>query len=482
MNFFRRVTLAFFLAVISYTSLSAQNKDSLRGKKIIISSIKVEGNYITKTSIILRELTFKKGDTISAFDWAATTLRSKNNVMNTSLFNFADIDTATNLAGGTDLTIVVVEQWYIWPYPEFQLEERNFNVWWNQDHRSLDKVDYGAFLSDNNTTGNKEVLKVKIQLGYTQQLGLSYNIPYITKNQDLGLQFNVTYSQNKEIGYTSVGNILTFLSTPNSTLQEQVTSAIDLTYRQGLYNTHYLEVNFASCNINDTILKLTTDYLPYNLTHTAFFGGKYYFRRDLRDYTPYPLHGYYFDCSLNDYGLGVALPKQQAFNIFYAQASIHKYFKIIDKFFFSAEAEGKVSQSGEQPYYLQRGLGYGNDFVRGYEYYVIDGNNYALGKAEIKYQLLNFPEINLPTQQMPFLRGRQFNKANFALYLTAFSDLGYVNAADPNVENNFLANAPLWGNGVGLDMVTYYGIVVRFEYSFNRLDQSAFFLHFLADM
>jgi len=482
MNFYRRVKLVSFLAVIACISAFAQKKDSVQGKKMVIATITIDGNYITKTSVILRELTFKKGDTVLLSDWAALSLRSKNNIMNTSLFNFADIDTLPNPGGVTNVTINVIEQWYIWPYPEFQLEERNFNVWWNQDHRSLNKVDYGAFLSDNNTTGNKEILKVKLQLGYTQQLGLSYNIPYITKNQDFGLQFNITYSENKEIGYTSVGNILTFLSTPNTPLQEQVTSALDLTYRQGFYNIHYLELNFASCYINDTILKLTNTYLPFNLTSTAFFGGKYYFRRDLRDYSPYPLHGYFFDFSLNDYGMGVALPKQHAFNIVYIQSSIHKYFKLTDKLFCSAEAEGKVSQNEVQPYYLQRGLGYGNDFVRGYEYYVIDGNNYALLKGEIKYQLINIAKIDLPTQGMPFLRQRQFNKANFALYLTAFSDWGYVGAANPNVENNFLANTPLWGKGLGLDMVTYYGIVVRFEYSFNKLNQSGFFLHFLANM
>jgi outer membrane protein assembly factor BamA len=482
MNFSCRVKLALFLAVIAWIPLLAQHNDSLHGKKMFIASIHVEGNYITKSSIILRELTFKKGDSIPLADWDPNATRSKSNIMNTSLFNFADIDTTANPHGGTDVMISVVEQWYIWPNPEFQLEERNFNVWWNQDHRSLDKIDYGLFLSDNNTTGHKEILRIKLQLGYTEQLGLTYDIPYITKNQDLGLQFNITYSQNKEIAYTSIGNILTFLSTPNATLQQQVTSALDLTYRQGLYNTHYLELNFASCAINDTIKTLTNYYLPFNQTYTAFFGGKYYFRRDLRDYAPYPLRGYYCDFSLNDYGLGVALPQQKAFNILYVQSSFHKYFKLNNKFYFTTEAEGKVSQSGAQPYYLQRGLGYGNDFVRGYEYYVVDGNNYALGKAEIKYQLINIAKINLPTQNLPFLRGHQFNKANFALYLTAFSDWGYVGAADPNVQDNFLANTPLWGNGVGLDMVTYYGIVLRFEYSFNQLGQNGFFLHFLADM
>ncbi len=463
--------------------MRAQNTpDSLRGKKIVITSITVEGNSITKTAIILRELTFKKDDTLLLSNWSEDAQRSRNNIMNAGLFNFANIDTINNATGGTKVIISVVEQWYIFPIPLFQIEERNFNVWWSQDHRSLSKVDYGFFLNDNNTTGNREILRIKLQLGYTQQWGISYIIPYITKKQDFGLQFNFTSSENKEIAYTSVGNILTFLSTPNSALQQQYTSTVDLTYRQGLYNMHYFELNFSACYLNDTILKLTNDYLPYNLTHAAFFGAKYYFRRDLRDYGPYPLKGYYFDFSLNDFGLGIAIPKEQAFNMTYVQSSIHKYWEVTDKLFYASSAEGKFSGSASQPYYLQRGLGYGNEFVRGYEDYVIDGNNYALIKNEIKYQLINIPYIELPVQQVPFFRRSQFKKANFALYITAYTDWGYVSAGDPNVENNFLTDTPLWGYGFGVDIVAYYSIVMRFEYSFNQLGQNGFFLHFLAGM
>jgi hypothetical protein len=100
----------------------------------------------------------------------------------------------------------------------------------------------------------------------------------------------------------------------------------------------------------------------------------------------------------------------------------------------------------------------------------------------MKFQLINIPLINLPTQRVPLLKGPQFNKAYFASYLTLFSDWGYVDAADPNTQNNFLANTPLWGYGVGIDMVFYYDAVIRFEYSFNQLNQKGFFLHFLADM
>ncbi len=492
MNFYYRFRLVLLLAVLSCSALFAQTKEVAKGNKIIISSIKLEGNRRTKTSIILRELTFKKGDTIPSSQWGETVLRSKNNILNTSLFNFVTIDSVVHPDGQTDLTIIVVERWYILPAPIFQLEERNFNVWWDQDHRSLSKVDYGFLISDNNFRGRKEVLKLKLQLGYTQQWGVSYDIPYISKHQDLGLQFNFTSSQNKEIAYTSVGNIQTFLKTPDVVLQQQYTSAIDLTYRQGLYNIHYLELNFSACYINDTILKLTHYYLPGDIDHTAFFGGKYFFRRDMRDRSFYPLDGYYFDGSINDYGFGVAIPKQPAFNILYLQSSIHKYWGMTNNLFYAVEVQGKVSIAGSepnalpsgkgtlegsQPYYLQRGLGYGNDFVRGYEYYVIDGNNYALAKNEIKFRFLN-----VPVQQLPLFGVKQFDKAYYALYLTAFTDWGYVGDADPNVQNNFLANTPLWGYGAGIDLVAYYDVVLRFEYSFNKLNQHGFFLHFLADM
>ncbi len=106
MNFCRRFILALFPAALSIFPAFAQQRDSLHARKIIISNIKIEGNYITKSSIILRELTFKKGDTISSSDWAETMLRSKNNIKNTHLFNFANIDSVTNSGGGVDLEYI----------------------------------------------------------------------------------------------------------------------------------------------------------------------------------------------------------------------------------------------------------------------------------------------------------------------------------------------------------------------------------------
>jgi outer membrane protein assembly factor BamA len=450
--------------------------DSAKGRKFVVGRIEVSGNYITKTSVVIRELTFKQGDTLNSADWAGIKLRSKNNLLNTSLFNFADIDTVRFPTGEMDITIKVVERWYLWPAPIFHVEERNFNTWWEQDHHRLDKADYGVSLSDYNMFGAKQTLTLIAQFGYTEQFGIGYLIPYLTKKQASGLQFSFSYGQNREIPYTSVNNVLTYLNYPAQIIREQYAGTLDYIYRQGLYNTFSLEADYFQASVTDTIQKLTKDYLPGGQSTAAFPELKFYFKRDMRDHAAYPLDGYYCDFSINEYGLNLPL-NNTPFNLLYFQSSFHKYWPISPRFYYEAEVEGKVSQDGTQPYYLQRALGYSNSFVRGYELYVVDGNDYALVKNEIKFRI-----FNVPAQSLPLFGIHQFDKTFYALYLTAFSDWGYVGAPNPNTTNNFLANTPLWGNGIGLDFVTYYDLVLRAEYSFNKLGQSGFFLHFLAPM
>jgi hypothetical protein len=72
---------------------------------------------------------------------------------------------------------------------------------------------------------------------------------------------------------------------------------------------------------------------------------------------------------------------------------------------------------------------------------------------------------------------KQFETAPFALYLRAYSDAGYVRDNSLNPLNTKLANEFLLGGGLGLDMVTYYDLVFRLEYSINRLQQQGVYLH-----
>ena len=68
----------------------------------------------------------------------------------------------------------------------------------------------------------------------------------------------------------------------------------------------------------------------------------------------------------------------------------------------------------------------------------------------------------------------------FRFFIKGGGDMGYVYSRTPG--NSLLANKLIYTECVGLDMlIPSYDIVFKFEYSFNQLGQSGFFLHFKND-
>ena len=78
-----------------------------------------------------------------------------------------------------------------------------------------------------------------------------------------------------------------------------------------------------------------------------------------------------------------------------------------------------------------------------------------------------------------FVPSPKFSTVPYAFYLNAYFDEAYVHD-DQFKQLNFLSNAWESGYGAGIDFVTYYDMVFRFEYSFNKLGESGFFIHFTA--
>jgi len=198
----------------------------------------------------------------------------------------------------------------------------------------------------------------------------------------------------------------------------------------------------------------------------------YNFESDYRDIKVYPLRGYYYNFMIQQLGFF-----QKDLNITYLKASYRKFWKLSDPFYLEAGVDGRLSSTyTKQPFFLQSALGYGNDYVRGYELYVINGQSFGLLKAELKWQI--FPP---KVFYVPFIPSDKFNSVPIALYLTAFGDLGYV---QDNLYGygNPLTNSLLPGAGIGLDYVSFYNIVWRFEYSINKLGERGFYLHFVAPL
>ena len=150
---------------------------------------------------------------------------------------------------------------------------------------------------------------------------------------------------------------------------------------------------------------------------------------------------------------------------------MEKHLELKDRVFLGSSFKSKWSSDVYQPYFAQKGFGF-QDYVRGYEYYVIDGQQFWLSKTILKYALIEKTNF-----EIPYVKMTQFKKAHYSLYLGIFSDMGYITDKQITHDNN-LSNMLLWGNGISIDYVTYYDKLLRIEFSANHLGEKGVFLHF----
>ena len=121
------ILISFLFLWVPKSPLFGQNGDSISDTKLIIRDVVIEGNKVTKRNIILRELVFVRGDTIEKMELLTTLERSKENLLNLSIFNFVSFDVKHFPGNRIDVIITVQERWYIWPTPIFEFADRNFS-------------------------------------------------------------------------------------------------------------------------------------------------------------------------------------------------------------------------------------------------------------------------------------------------------------------------------------------------------------------
>ncbi len=455
-------TLLFLFFCSLLSSISAQ-------ELLKISSITIKGNSKTKESIIHRELSFAAGSKISPEDLALQINTSKANLTNLKLFNFIDI-TSKNNNNTVDITINLVERWYIWPYPIFEISDRNFNSWWKEfqasNYSDFSHLNYGVFFNWENFRGRNELLKIKIRRGFKEHYLFSYKMPYLNKSKTLGISTDLQLFRRKSTFYNTINNKLEYYKNDNNYTSKDYAAITQLSYRKGLHQTHTLKFSYFNSIIDKNITTLNPNYLGNNKDKAYYFRLGYQTIYEKRDNSTYPLQGHFLSFSINKYFKGSTSTDHLS-----ASFKAEKHFNLRPKLYLGSSFKAKTSTEGKQPYHTQKALGF-DDYIRGYEYYVVDGQQYWLSKSALKYAIIEKTNFNIP-----YLKMKQFNKSYYSLYISIFSDLGYVknNELQPS---NTLNNSLLWSKGIGLDYVTYYDKLLRIEYSINHLGEKGVFLHF----
>ncbi len=273
-----RLSLFLILSILCLLQLSAQ-------EKVEINEIIVLGNERSKEQVILRELSFKRGDSISLNDFEELKAKSTQTLTNTSLFNFIEISYSPRAEGQIIVVVKVTERWYIWPGFVFSLAETNFNSWWQ--NKDFDRINYGLFVQDMNFRGRREKVTLEFQNGWKRKIGINYEIPGINKKRTLGVGIKMFYANNREINYGSANNERLFFKNEEF-IQEEFSFEGKLELRPRLFNRHRLAFGLNTVIIDDIINTYNTSYLPENRNRSQYFYLNYGFKREKRDNIGYP--------------------------------------------------------------------------------------------------------------------------------------------------------------------------------------------------
>ncbi len=462
----KAVFLLSLLLVLSWGILPAQAFDAVTVEEIVVS-----GNFKTKNDLILREILLSPGNVVSGNTLQDLVEESRELLINTGLFNQVSVAWENTAPGRVRLLVDVREMWYVFPVPVLDLADRNFNIWWVEHRRSLDRITYGLDFTHQNFSGRNDKLSLGFKLGYSQKFEISYRRPYLNASKTLGINAKFQLQRNRELNYRTFENKQSFYRRESDDfVYEQLRIYSIFTYRSKWRSFHDFAFFYNRDLVDDIVIRqLNPDFFPTTLPLYRYFSLSYAYRLDHRDIRSYPMRGFLLTAELKKDGLGI-YGDRDALTL---RPRYEQYFTLHPKWSIAGMLSGKYSFIRKpQPYNDNRAIGFREDFMRGYEYYLVDGLDMFLWKTSLRREIIQrnwylgkwMPLQSLRTMPMK-------------CYLSLNQDLGYVNDPFSGINNDFSGRL-LWGRGLGLDMVFFYDKVFRIEYSFNHLMENGLFLRF----
>ena len=466
-----RICLVFLFFSLFGEGLLAQDslpKSTSGSSIIVVKSILITGNQTTKENIVRRELLFVEGDTLTTAELEMLIKRSKENLFNTSLFNYITINLIDIDSVNKQVFILLEERWYLWPYLIFEQADRNLSSFFHNGDWS--RINYGLMLIKFNFRGRRETLKFKARLGYKEQLQIYYDIPYLTRDQKHGISMQYSWFRQKETNYATLNDKPQYIKLDGKTAKKYHDAFFQYTYRPRFDARHNFMLEYTNIRVADTVVRLNPYFLNSDNPKAQYFTLLYQFDFDKRDYKYYPLKGYNILLEANKTGLSILPSEMEGY--WWIKLAAYKYWKHSERWYTGFGGKGKFAPNKRLPYFEDEALGYA-DNLRSFEYYVIDGQKYITGRSFVKYAI-----VPMKVTQIESWGWQKFNKIHYSLFVNAFVDAGYVHQTAPDLSNK-LPNQGLVSAGLGIDLITYYDQVFRFEYTHGWQGRSGFYVHVL---
>jgi hypothetical protein len=428
--------------------------------QVKISTIEIIGNKKTRDYIVKRELPYKVGDLLEKNELDSLNIIGKQQLFNTALFLEVNLSSEQLDSTSVKIKIELKERWYLFPLPYFRWVDRNFNQWWTEQKRSLDRVNYGINFRQANATGNNDKLTIGYITGYTHQTTIRYQLPFIDKQLKYGMGLGFAQFNQRELNYATVGNKQVFLRTEDL-IRKGYRVNTNLTYRPNLFERHALQVGIGNESISDSAFAIAPNFLPNHKKSFSYLDLNWSYSKIRFDYNAYPTKG-----ASTEIALSQRFSKESNLSAIQIRQIVAK--PIAPNRFILAESL-TIGRTMQQSNYSDRKLmGYGLMQMNGLDYYVVDGNAATLFKAAIHQRIGSYTIINPLTKKF-------LPSVKYTFWIKAFTQLGYVYSSEKNKANP-LANSLLRTAGIGVDLISIYDFVLNMEYSINQLGDKGLYL------
>lgn len=425
-----------FLFFLSGNSIALPDSLYVPDEIYVVDSIKITGNDITEEYIILRELTFKTGDTVTTSQLHF----NRERVISLRLFSKVEI-TPLVIDGKTVITIDLQEGWYLYPIPFIRRQNNGSDY------------SYGVSLSYKNFRGRNERFRSIISLGYDPFFSLLYQNPAFDYENNLGLSLAISFlnlNNKSDAAERLYGNDFDYkFYSFGISLSKRFNQFIDI---YGGIGFSYISTPgnsagriTASGRSIDRVISLTAGYL--------------YDSRDLKQYSQ---DGIYTIAQLQHKGVGFS---GISYNIFLFD--FREYRSIIENLSARWRFALRHTFGKTIPYYDYSYFGY-DEYVRGYSNESMEGNNFLLTSIEVSYPIIKDFDFSIKLPLLP----RQLTSARIGIYLSVFTDAGQVF----NNHQRFRFGDFITGYGFGLTILALPYNAIRFEYAFNKFGIGEFLI------
>ncbi len=431
------------ISLYAFTNF-AQTQDTIvypGDYSIVIDSIKIVGNASTKDFIILRELNFATGDTLTP----VSAKYNQERIYSLGIFNLVNIFPET--VGNNNYAVILVEEsWYIYPVPFLEVRENDWR-----------KLSYGAILVVKNFRGRNQTISLKGAFGYDPFLSFMFYDPYLIREEDISFGVSLTYGS-----MSNKSNIAASLYGQNFD-QKFITGAVESGKRFGLYNRLSMSLGYSVVETPFYMKGISAS--ESRIDHIPFIAFAYSY--DTRDLIQFPREGLFGGATVEFKGLG-----NDGINYNIVTFDFREYRPLTRDLHAKWRFATRFTGGKLVPFYDLSFIGY-DERIRGHFYEQMEGNNYYLGSMELYYPLLKDIHVNLDF--VPVLP-RALLSYRVAFYAELFGDTGATKFKGETLSIDDFKSG--YGGGLILLILPYN--VLRFEVGVDEYQNTEFIFNVAA--